>query len=56
MSKLGTTFQSVSYGPYSRTGVTCVAILGAMNNIFNIGWSHVHLCCLHWLAKEYNIM
>ena len=25
MSKLSTTFQSVSYGPCSRTGVTCVA-------------------------------
>ena len=25
MSKMGTTFRSVSYGPCSRTGFTCVA-------------------------------
>ena len=38
MSKMSTTFRSVSYGPCSCTGVTCVAsdlpnILGTMNNV-----------------------
>ena len=36
MSKLGTTFRSVSYGPCSRTGVTCVASdFGGIIYIYN---------------------
>ena len=47
MSKMSTMFRSVSYGPCSRTGVTCVASDFGRDNLIVDGRQMVFLVSVH---------